>query len=423
MNDIVLTPGIRNNLLSLQRSSELLDKTQLRLSTGRKVNTALDDPLNYFTSSALSSQARDLNRLLDGINLGIKTLEAADNGIRSMQRLIETALGNARAALSSAATTAQIGSGMDPLTRQSIDYINKPNLLTGATPPGKFDAGDQLTVSYTVPPSATVINIGPITFGGPIATAQDLVNAINSAGGNQDPQTLQPYVSARIDVSGRLIVDNTVSGSLRLQFNNVAPTANTLADLFGTYEPPLLTSTATDTGTIVAKSNVTRSTSAQQYNDLLQQITNIAKDTTYNGTNLLFGQSLDMVFNNDATTRMIVRGVVFDAAGLGLATADTKYNFQSDVEINAAIGKLNNAIKYLRAQATTFGSNMTVAQTRQDFTKEATKTLNMGADGLVQADMNEEGANLLALQTRQQLSTQALSLASQADQAVLRLFS
>ncbi len=129
-----------------------------------------------------------------------------------------------------------------------------------------------------------------------------------------------------------------------------------------------------------------------------------------------------MVFNEDATTRMLVRGVVFDAAGIGLADTDVQFNLQSDVEIGTALGRLDLAIKYLRGQATVFAANLNVAQTRQDFTKEAVKTLKAGADGLITADMNEEGANLLALQTRQQLSVQALSLASQSDQAVLRLF-
>jgi flagellin-like hook-associated protein FlgL len=90
--------------------------------------------------------------------------------------------------------------------------------------------------------------------------------------------------------------------------------------------------------------------------------------------------------------------------------------------VNRAVGVLQEALAAIRAQAAVFGANMTVAKTRQDFTKEAVKTLDIGSDQLVVADINEEGANLLALQTRQQLSTQALSLAAQSEQAVLRLF-
>ena len=96
--------------------------------------------------------------------------------------------------------------------------------------------------------------------------------------------------------------------------------------------------------------------------------------------------------------------------------------FQSDTDIDAAIADLDTALASLRTQASKFGSNLSTVQTRQDFTKNMINTLQTGADNLVLADTNEEGANLLALQTRQQLSSTALSLSAQADQAVLRLF-
>ncbi|MGL4728994.1 MAG: hypothetical protein ACRCWO_09580, partial [Bosea sp. (in: a-proteobacteria)] len=408
MAGIVLSNGIRSNLLSLQNSSSLLDQTQNRLATGRKVNTALDDPLSYFQSQNLNSRANDLNRLLDGIGLGIKTIETADNALRQMTRLVETAQAGARAALQSNATNAKLGSGMDPTTRTSIDYLANPNLVgTG----GKFQAGDILTFSGTD-------NLGvafgfTLTMGAATFTAANFVTAINGSAPG-----VAGTINAQIDVAGRLILDNVKGGNLRVQLTTDVGAANTLTDLFGTFEPPLPTSTTTDTGIIIPTVNPTRQSYATQYVDLIAQVTNLAKDAGYNGTNLLYGQSLNMVFNEDATTRMIVKGVVFDAAGVGLANNDVQFKLQSDVEINAALGKLSNAIKYLRGQAAVFAANNNVALTRQDFTKEAVKTLKSGAENLVVADMNEEGANLLALQTRQQLSVQALSLASQSDQAV-----
>jgi flagellin len=412
MAGIVLSNGIRSNLLSLQNSSALLDQTQNRLSTGRKVNTALDDPLSYFQSENLNSRANDLNRLLDGIGLGIKTLETADNALRQMTRLIETAQAGARAALQSNATNAKLGSGMDPATRTSVDYLTNPNLVgTG----GKFQAGDIFTLSGTDnlgAPFSFTVTMGAATY-----TAANFVAAINASAPG-----VAGTINAQIDVAGRLIVDNVKGGNLRVQLTTDVGAANTLTDLFGTFEPPLTSSTTTDTGTIVPVVNPTRRSYATQYVELISQVTNLAKDASYNGTNLLYGQSLNMVFNEDATTRMLVKGVVFDAAGVGLANADVQFGLQSDVEINAALGKLSTAIKYLRGQSAVFAANNNVALTRQDFTKEAVKTLRSGAENLVVADMNEEGANLLALQTRQQLSVQALSLASQSDQAVLRLF-
>ncbi|MFY8041040.1 MAG: flagellin [Bosea sp. (in: a-proteobacteria)] len=430
MNDIVLSKGIRSNLLSLQNASALQDKTQVRLSTGRKVNSALDDPLNYFQSEGLSMRGKDLTRLLDNMGLGIKTIEAADNGLKAITRMVEQMQAGLRTALNSSATNAKLGSGMDLTNRRAIDFNTNPNLLNSATPPGPLRAGDQMSVTFTVP-SNPVVAATTMTFTFPgaapgINTAQDLVAAINADLANNNATTGERYVNASVDAGGRLIIDNTTMGSLRLQWTPaavVAPALPTnLNSLFGTFEPPLTGSTPTDTGSITAATNQTRAKFAEQYNDILQQITFAARDSGYNGTNLLYGQSLDMVFNEDATTRMIVRGVVFDSAGIGLSTTDTRRSMQSDTEINAGIARLTESIKIIRAQAATFGANNTVATVRESFTKEAVKLMKMGADNLVVADLNEEGANLLALQTRQQLSTQALSLASQSDQAILRLF-
>ena len=128
-----------------------------------------------------------------------------------------------------------------------------------------------------------------------------------------------------------------------------------------------------------------------------------------------------MVFNETGTSSLTITGTTFDAAGLGL-DAVTGAGFQSDGDIDTVITKLDTALSSLRTQASKFGSNLSTVQTRQDFTKNLVNTLQTGADNLVLADTNEEGANLLALQTRQQLSTTALSLSAQADQAVLRLF-
>jgi flagellin-like hook-associated protein FlgL len=118
---------------------------------------------------------------------------------------------------------------------------------------------------------------------------------------------------------------------------------------------------------------------------------------------------------------LLISGVDFTATGLGL-TAQAASEFQSNAGVNAAIAELDAATASLRSQASAFGSNLSIVQARQDFSKNMISVLQVGADNLVLADSNEEGANMLALQTRQQLSTVALSLAAQADQNVLRLF-
>src|SRR3954468_21446897 len=102
MSNIVLSAAVRQNLLSLQSTADLLATTQNRLSTGKKVNTALDNPTNFFTAQSLDSRAGDINNLLDGIGNGVQVLQAANTGITSLQKLVDTAKSLANQALQSA---------------------------------------------------------------------------------------------------------------------------------------------------------------------------------------------------------------------------------------------------------------------------------------------------------------------------------
>ena len=161
---------------------------------------------------------------------------------------------------------------------------------------------------------------------------------------------------------------------------------------------------------------------AAQYNDLLTQIDDLAGDSGYNGVNLLGGvtEDLKVTFNEDGTSSITIDGVDVSSSGLGLTV--TSGDFASDAEINAKIDDMSDALKDLRSQASSFGSNLSVIATPQNITDQMISTLETGAANLTLADTNEEAANLLALQTRQQLSSTALSLASQSDQQVLSLF-
>ncbi|CAH1676006.1 Flagellin protein FlaA [Hyphomicrobiales bacterium] len=271
MSNVVLTASVRQSLLSLQRTSEQQAIIGNRLATGKKVNSALDNPSNFFTSESLQNRASDLNRLLDQMGLAVKTVEAADAGITGIKKLVETAQGLARQA------------------RQSAD----------------------------------------------------------------------------------------------------APT---------------------------------RAALATQYNTIMTQIDQLSADSGYNGTNLIAGtpDNLDVIFNEDGSNSLSITGAALDTTGLPLA--DATNSWVGNTDIDAALTEMDAALLKLRAQASTFGANLAIVKNRQDFTKNMTLALTTGADGLVLADPNEEGASLLALNTRQQLSQTTLSLANQADQAVLRLF-
>ena len=183
-------------------------------------------------------------------------------------------------------------------------------------------------------------------------------------------------------------------------------------------------SASTDT----IKGNDVRKSLVTQFNDLKDQLDKFADDASFNGINLLRGDNLKITFNETATSTIAIQAktaagvaTAINSAYLGITTlANSSVN--SDSTIDSLTANLTTALNSVRSQASTFGSSLSIVQNRQDFTKSMINTLQTGADNLTLADTNEEAANMLALQTRQQLSQTALSLASQADQAVLRLF-
>jgi flagellin len=269
MADIVLTAGVRQNLLQLQKTADLITATQTKLATGKRVNNALDNPINFFTAQGLSNRASDLGNLLDSMSNGVNTIQAANNGLTSITKLVQSA----QALISQAQQTA----------------------------------------------------------------------------------------------------DTTVRAGLATQFDAIRT-----------------------------------------------QIDQLSADAGFNGINLLGGNNLTVTLNETGTSSVTVTGVTFNSAGLTIAAAANAW--AADADITAAASTLTAALTTLRSQSQSFSTNLSTVQIRQDFTKAMINTLQTGADSLTLADSNEEGANLLALQTRQQLSTTALSLASQASQSVLRLF-
>jgi flagellin-like hook-associated protein FlgL len=172
--------------------------------------------------------------------------------------------------------------------------------------------------------------------------------------------------------------------------------------------------------TAIIDPNSRRASLESDFNDLLKQIDSLARDASYNGVNLLDGDDLTVIFNETGKSRLDVTGTKFNAEGLGLLSV-VQNDFQDDNKINAMMTNIGSALETLRSQASKFGSQLSVVETRQSFTKELINVLETGAANLTLADLNEEGANLTALQTRQSLSTTALSLAAQSEQNVLQL--
>jgi flagellin-like hook-associated protein FlgL len=496
-SNITLSASVRQNLLSLQNTAALMSTTQNRLATGKKVNSALDNPGNFFTSQALNNRASDLNSLLDSIGQAQQTLKAADQGISSLTKLVESAKSIAKqarqapqpgaAGYSAIALSANpvdetlgtvTGSGLGAtlgapnagnlvITTGGTDYtvaltgaeditgvVNAINAVVGSGGANLVQASDDgsgqlqldavtADVDFSINASSTDLTSAALGLTeGTNHNSTSLLDTIGSSGttltiavnGGSNQQITFGTGVGQVSTLAEL---NTAIGTLTGVTGSASNTAFSLNVATSTTQNSIsITSSAaglttalgisgivgTTNGTAYSSSPDTTRTSLQSdYNNVLTQIDSLAKDASYNGINLLNGDDLKVVFNETGSSSQTISGVTFDTAGLGLSSI-TGTGFQADATIDNAIASLDTALASLRTQASKFGSNLTTVQTRQDFTKNMINTLQTGADNLVLADTNEEGANLLALQTRQQLSTTALSLSAQADQAVLRLF-
>lgn len=272
-DSISLTAGMRSNLLSLQGTAKLIDQTQTRLSSGKKVNTPLDNPTNYFAAQGHQQRANDLAVRKDGMAEAIQMVTAADTGIKAITSLISAAQGVAGAALATS------------------------------------DAAERSTYTTT-------------------------------------------------------------------------------------------------------------------FNTLLSQVSQLASDSGYRGTNLLTAGSQTVEFGqrtNAATLQ--ISGFSATATGLSVESAvATAWSASGNSAINSSSSQLESALSFLRSKSASLSANLSVVTTRQDFTNSMINTLQTGSDNLTLADTNEEGANMLMLQTRQNLGITSLSMASQSAQAVLRLF-
>ncbi len=271
IGDISLTAGMRNNLLALQNTTNLINQTQTRLATGKKVNTPLDNPTNYFASQNALARANDLSTRKDGMSEAIQMMNAATAGIAGITALVQSAQGVA----SSAAAT---------------------------------------------------------------------------------------------------------------------------------------------------NDTVQQSAYANTFNTLLSQINQLASDSGYRGTNFLTNGSQTVEFGQRTGTATLgISGFDATASGLSLSTT-TRANWTSAAAITTSAGQLESALSTLRTNSSNLAANLSVVTTRQTFTDSMINTLQTGSDNLTLADTNQEGANMLMLQTRQNLGISSLSMASQAAQAVLKLF-
>lgn len=556
-SDVVLTAALRNNLLSLQNTQRLIDTTQLRLATGLKVNSALDNPQNFFTSQSLNNRASDLSRLLDGIGQSIRTIETADGGVTALTGLIEQAqsiVNQARDSLAASEGEARIVGDVDLRNTGTGDLVADLGIANGATLDiiTTDDSGNQITQQVTIDTGDTAESFaaeitntfadnqnGEITAsvnsdgflviesadGRSFRLVDEATTAITQAG--LDALGIGDYFSQETrtgagttDLTATVVAGNTVSSislyegagdlveagdsivgtaytdtngntalsltagaALGITINQVDGTSTVIAgvttDTFQDFVDSINNNTTvnqlveasfdSNTGQLSITSlsdqianvefNVTgaaaadtigfgfgdpsgnldpitagagaediairfsNSTSAldnlaNDYNSLRSQIDDLVNDAQYRGINLLNGDDLTTFFNENNTSSLVTEGVDFTANGLSL----TEATFRSSEQIELTAVQSRNALDDVRSFGSSLANDLAIITTRRDFTENTINTLRAGADDLVVADQNEEGANLLALQTRQTLGVTSLSLASQSQQSVLRLF-
>jgi flagellin len=387
MNDVSLTSGMRNNLVQLQATVSLLDRTQERLSTGKKVNSALDNPINYFAAQSHLSRASDIAGYKDNMSEAVQTIQAANAGIKQIQALIETARGIGQAALSASANS--VGFTVDSAIAAdaviTVGGVGFTAVASGADSTTEFNVedadGNALTVDEIVSNLAAKIN----------------QNKEEGDAGN---------------------IKAVVSGN-RITLTSVATDA-------------AITSTTVVEGddiTIDDKVTSERGNYAVQYESIMTQIDSLAGTAGYKGNNLLTKDTLSVSFEGGSIS---VQGFNAYVSDMGVnTTGEAKYDDSLGSEnvkwalasnIKFDINNLDKGIAKLKEESSKLSSSLSVINIQQDFSTAKINLLTKGADNLTAADANEEGANMLMLQTRQSLSTTALSLSAQAAQSVLRLF-
>jgi Flagellin and related hook-associated proteins len=591
MSDISLSKAVRSNLLSLQNTASLMAKTQERLATGNKVNSALDNPTNFFTASALNARAGDLNALMDSMANGIQTLEAADNGLTAITKTLESMQSTLRQArqdksfqtdsftldpntigvglqrnldftggafetpgsisLHKNAVTGQNGfinggtagkagtleiqtdslNGGTPITvaftaadtvqtlsakinahiatlsdnggvsarvsngqleiasaraeevvvaGTELEYIGLGGTDEAATPAtrdgtGPVAGGALAAFSFTingltvnVPATAAandatqngdairdaINNSAAAQAAGVVATNNagtiELANAdgknftlngtglstmniaagattdgIPASGTAVDPGTGSFAVKTVDELVREINRDSNLKTKIRASNDNGQLRIENLStkelDIAGVTSSGIIDGTSFGAAKITG--NTVRADLAEQFNELRDQLDKLSDDASFNGINLLRGDNLKITFNENGTSSIDIQtkdGDALNSANLGLYDLIAK-DLDADTDIDSLLNGVKNALASVRSQASSFGYNLSIVQNRQNFTKEMANTLQTGAANLTLADMNEEAANLLALQTRQSLSSSSLSLASQADQSVLQL--
>ena len=391
MTDVTLSAAVRSSLLSLQGTTKLIERTQSRLATGLSVAGPIDDPVKFFQAKTLSDRATDFQDKLSGIDQGISTLTAALDGAEAIEDIVGQMKGLALSAKS--ATTSTIGE----LVSQFNDLRTQiANLASDATYQGLnliSGTGSTLTVNFSTDTSSTLAaNSVDVTEGGAGLAVRQVFTA-DSLTASELKMSYDFGTAVSLVTGGTIVV--SYAGQSNFAFGSAGAYTFEYGSLTVTLE--------------VGSSGATTQTI---------DIDNV----------LSAGGSMTFTVNTGGTagtaSGLVAVEDVSSGVSVSLATVTGKYYMDSTftTQTNSLVTSLDSALTTLRTKSQTLGSNVALLQTRLEFTESYVSTLQSGSDKLTLADLNEEGANLLALQTRQQLGISALSFAGQAEQGILALF-
>jgi flagellin-like hook-associated protein FlgL len=408
MSGIVLSSSVRQNLLSLQSTADLLSTTQNRLSTGNKVNSALDNPTNYFTAQGLDNRASDISNLLDGIGNGVQVLQAANTGLTSLQKLVDTAKSIASQVL-----------------QTTVGYSAKASVTSLAPAAGLVGTAADLTIGGTNSLTGSTFIFTPATGAATTITVTNTVAAghVNSIDAFNAALTAAGLgLTASLAANGSIGLTSTNDNASQILTIAGGAAANTI-QITGTDTSALVTPSGGVAGQALADptSQAIRSSLVSQYNNIITQITTTAQDSSFNGINLLNGDNLKLTFNETGKSTLSLTGVTYSATGLGLKSLTAGTDFLDNNSANSALATLTTASSSLRTEASALGSNLSIVQIRQDFSKNLINVLQTGSSNLTLADTNQEAANSQALSTRQSIAVSALALANTSQQSVLQL--
>jgi flagellin len=366
----VVTDGNGNSTVYLQGATIADTLNAIDLATGTKTTVNTNGTAAFTTVGTASSVAANGS-------LQISTGTNADLAI--------TGTGNALSALG-------LGGNQGTATGFNASRTANAGTLSGKT----------LTFSSFNGGTAVNVTFGDGT-GGTVKTLSDLNTALQA-----------DNLGATVDANGKL----TISASNDYASSTLGGSAGGV--IGGTLTSTLAFSTASSPVADPA-AQATRAGLVTQYNNVLQQINTTSQDSSFNGVNLLAGDQLKLTFNETGKSTLSITGVTFNAAGLGLANLTSGTDFIDNAATNKVVASLSAASTSLRSQASALGSNLSIVQIRQDFSKNLINVLQTGSSNLTLADTNEEAANSQALSTRQSIAVSALALANTSQQSVLQL--